>query len=220
MQVARHVIGLANVAEDEAPHVGVALAGVHQLADRDPQTLFEHVARTCADAVSADVGVVDGGSEEGDDLAAAEHRIQHGDVEQLPGRLVRIVGDQHVAFDQRLGRVLLEHRRRGASQRVDVSRCAGDCLGDHPATLVEHCVGQVAGLADDGGEGRALQRAGLFVDRGDEALPQHLELDRIEGHQLLLSAMSEPSSATSTTHPGRITVVVSRSSTIAGPTRR
>src|SRR5258705_4705543 len=101
-----------------------------------------------------------------------------------------------------------------------MARRAGDGLGNHAAALVEHRVGQVAGLADDGRERCPLQRPGLFVDGGDQALPQHLELDRIERHQLLLSAISEPSSATSTTQPGRITVVVSRSSTIAGPTSR
>ncbi len=59
------------------------------LHDRDPQTLFEHVATTGADAVAADVGVVDGGAEQGDDPAVAPHRHEHRDVEQLARRLVR-----------------------------------------------------------------------------------------------------------------------------------
>ena len=197
------MVGLAHVGEDELPHVVVALAGVHQLADRDPQALFEHVAGAGADAVAADVGVVDRRAEEGDHLAAAEHGVQHGDVEQLAGRLVRIVGDQHVALDQRVGRVLVEDRGRRPGERVDVAGRAGDGLGDHPAAPVEHRVGEVAGLAHDGRERGPLQRPGLLVDRGDQALPQHLELDRIERPvMMLLSATSEPSAATSTAQPG------------------
>ena len=69
VEVAGHVVGLADVGEDELPHVVVALAAPHQLDDRDPQTLLEHVATTGTDAVAADVGVVDGGSEQGDHAA-------------------------------------------------------------------------------------------------------------------------------------------------------
>ncbi len=55
---------------------------------------------------------------------------------------------------------------------------------------------------------------------------KHLELDGIErgahgaAAPALRVAMSEPSSPTTTDHPGRITAVVSRSSTIAGPSKR
>ena len=59
--------------------------------------------------------------------------------------------------------------------------CAGDGLGDHPPAAVEHGVGEVAGLAHDRAEGRALQRLGLLVDGGDQALPEDLQLDGIEG---------------------------------------
>ena len=193
VQVAGHVVGLAHVGEDELPHVGVALAGDHQPADRDPEALLEHVAGAGADAVAADVGVVDRRAEEGDHPAVAEHRVQHRDVEQLAGRLVRVVGDQHVALDERVGRVLVEDRRRGAGERVDVAGRAGDGLGDHPAAAVEHGVGEVAGLAHDRRERGALQRPGLLVDRGDEALPQHLELDRIE-RSVVVPSRSCPSS--------------------------
>ena len=66
VQVAGHVVGLAHVGEDELPHVVVALAGAHQLDDRDPQPFLEHVAAAGADAVAADVGVVDRRAEQGD----------------------------------------------------------------------------------------------------------------------------------------------------------
>ena len=97
------------------------------------------------------------------------------------------------------------------------------------AAPIEQGVGQVAGLPHDRAERGSLERLGLLVDGRDEALPEDLELDRIEpagaghvGHvvDLLRRATSEPSSATSTDQPGRITVVVSRSSTMAGPSKR
>ena len=214
--------GWRTLRQDELPHVGVALAGDHQPQIGIQMPFLEHVAGAGADAVAADVGVVDRRAEEGDDATVAEHRVQHGDVEQLAGRLVRVVGDQHVALDQRVGRVLVEDRRRGAGERVDVAGRAGDRLGDHAAATVEHRVGEVAGLAHDRRERGALQRPGLLVDRGDQALPQHLELDRVEGsgHRAapVLSATSDPSAATLAVQPGRMTAVVSRSSTIAGPT--
>ena len=68
MQIASHVIGLAHVGQDELPDVVVAFALLHQLADRDPQALLEHVSPTGTDAVAPDVGVVDRRAEEGDDL--------------------------------------------------------------------------------------------------------------------------------------------------------
>ena len=70
VEVAGHVVGLTDVGEDELPHVVVALACHHQPADRDPQALLEHVAAAGADAVAADVGVVDRRAEEGDHPAA------------------------------------------------------------------------------------------------------------------------------------------------------
>ena len=108
VQVAGHVVGLADVGEDEPPHVVVALAAPHQLDDRDPEPFLEHVAAAGADAVAADVGVVDRRAEEGDQPAVAPHRHEHGDVEQLAGGLVRVVGDQHVAGLERVDRVLVE----------------------------------------------------------------------------------------------------------------
>jgi hypothetical protein len=69
VEVAGHVVGRADVGEDELPDVVVALAPLHQLDDRDPEPFLEDVAAPGADAVAADVGVVDGGAEEGDDRA-------------------------------------------------------------------------------------------------------------------------------------------------------
>ena len=158
----------------------VALAALHQLADRDPQAFLEAVAPAGADAVAADVGVVDRRAEQRDHAAVAPRRHEHRDVEQLTGGLVRVVGDQHVTRLERVDRVLGEDVGDADRQRVDVAGRAGDGLRDHATAAVEHGVGEVARLADDRAERGALQRACLLVDRGDQALPQDLELDWVE----------------------------------------
>ena len=185
VQVAGHVVGLADVGQDEAPDVGVALARPHQLADGDPQALLEAVPAAGPDAVAADVGVVDGGPEQGDQPGPAAGRgapgwHQHGHVEELPGRLVGVVGDEHVAGLELIHRELLEHFGRADGQAVDVAGGAGHGLGHHAAPAVEHGVGQVAGFSHDGAEGGALQGPGLLADRGDQRLPQDLQLDGVE----------------------------------------
>ena len=56
-----------------------------------------HVAGAGADAVAADIGVVDGRADIGEQLLAMEDRRQDSDVEEVPGREPGVVGDQHVA---------------------------------------------------------------------------------------------------------------------------
>ena len=146
VEVTGHMIWLAHVGEYELPHISVALACNHEPTDGYPQALFEHVATACADAVTAHIGVVDGGAEERNDPSVVEHRIEHRDVEQLAGRLVRIVGDQHITLDKGVGGELVEHGRGRPRQRVDVPRGARHRLGHHPATPIEHRIGQVSGL--------------------------------------------------------------------------
>ncbi len=181
VEIAGHVIGLANVGEDELPHLFVAFTGLHQLDDRDPQTFFEDVSTTGTDAVATDVGVVDRRTEVSDRLAVTPDGDEHGDVEELTGGEVRIIGDQHVARLERLRRELGEDVGGADGQRVDVAGGTGDGLGHHAPTLIEDGVGEVACLSHDRTEGRALECPSLLVDGRDEALPENLELDGVEG---------------------------------------
>ena len=193
--------------------------GLHQLADRDPQAFLEHVARPGADAVAADVGVVDRRAEEGD-RPGRRGTPGYSTVTSSSWPAV-LYGSLVISTSPR------PSESGGYSSRIAVAARASElmwpgvpvtaCATIRPAP-VEHGVGEVAGLADDRAERRPLQRPGLLVDRGDQALPEDLELDRVERpSRCSSSAMSEPSSATSTDQPGRMTAVVSRSSTIAGP---
>ena len=148
-------------------------------------------------------------------------RDQNRDVKELASRFVRVVCNQNVTRLESLRGDLGEHVRRPNCQRVDVARRSGNGLGDHPAPPIKDCIGKVTSLPHDRAEGRPLEGPGLLVDRGNQRLPQDLQIDWVEtGHWLSLMATRLPSSATSIDQPGRITEVVSRSSTITGPSRR
>jgi len=140
--------------------------------------------------------------------------IEHGDVEQLAGRLVRVVGDQHVALDNESVGNSSRIARRGTRQGVDVAGGAGDRLGHHPTATVEPRVGGRRPPARSARTAGAATRGPVRIHRRDQALPQDLELDRVERLHgcppmpLLLmpvpfqSAISEPSAATLTVQFG------------------
>ena len=142
-----------------------------------------HVARAGADAVAADIGVMDGRAEIGDDPSFAENRGDDGDVEEMAGGQPRIVGDQDVALGQAVGREFLNEMRAGGGQRVDMAGRAGHGLGDHPAFAVQQGAGEIACFAHHGAESDALQGAGLFAGRADQVAPEDFELDTVHCHR-------------------------------------
>ena len=163
------------------------------------------VARAGADAVATDVGVVDGRAEERDHAIALEHRRHDRNVEEVAGRQPRIVGYQDVAGLETLGRKLL-----------DEMPARRDRLRDHPAFTVQPRGGQVARLAHHRAERDALQGAGLLADHADQVGPQDLELYSVHYQTPRLATM-QPRVSTVAFHPGNRTMVVSRSSMMAGP---
>ena len=118
-----------------------------------------HVARAGADAVAADIGVMDASSRKSRP-ACSLWKIGTITVmsKKCAGREPRIVGDQHVARLERLRRKRLDEMLAGRRERVDVAGRAGDGLRDHAAAPVEQRVGKVASLAHDRAECDALQR--------------------------------------------------------------
>src|SRR5262249_31998799 len=108
---------------------------------------------------------------------------------------------------------------------VDVAGCPGDGLGDHSPLPVEDARGEVAGLADDGREGRAHERRGLLVDGGDEPAPEDVEGDLVHGRSAGrrvyptggTSTITFEASSTRIRAAALTTTVDSRSSMIAGP---
>jgi hypothetical protein len=100
-----------------------------------------HVAGAGADAVTADVGVMNGRADIGEDAVAVEDRRQHRDVEEMPGREPGIVGRDDVARLEIVGEDANE-MRAGNRQRIDVAGRAGVGLRHHAAAPVEQRAGQ------------------------------------------------------------------------------
>ena len=104
MHVAQHLRGVAHVLGEQREQVLVRHARAEQLHRRDLDAFLEDLARLQRVLGAADVADVPDRADEADELAIAEHRRQHRDIEQMAGAEPRIVGDQHVAGHQRLGR--------------------------------------------------------------------------------------------------------------------
>src|SRR6266498_242086 len=106
------------------------------------------------------------------------------------------------------------HRR---GEGVDMARSAGDGLGEHEPSGVEHGRREVPGLPNDGGEGGPLESGRLLVRHRHQPAPQYLQRDRVEAapHDTLTSRF--PNSSTRPEPPGPTIMVDSRSSITAGP---
>src|SRR6185437_3860173 len=116
VQISSHVLWLAHVAQDELPDIVIALAAGHELGDRYPEPFLEDVACPGADAVPADVGVVNGRAEEANDPVRSPGRDEHGDIQQLAGGPVGVVRYQDISGLQRRDGMLVQDHARSHGQ--------------------------------------------------------------------------------------------------------
>ncbi|CAB3714706.1 hypothetical protein LMG26845_05972 [Achromobacter insuavis] len=233
VQVALDLLRLAHVGADDGQHAGVHLVLVEEAQDRQEQAFVIDLQAVGAAADAADVDHVQGRGEQRHQRAVVEHRRDHGHVEQVAGALPWVVGQQHVAVLQGLRRKHLEEVLDRFGHGVDVAGRAGDGLGDHAAVGQENAGRQIAGLARGGAEGRADQHLGLFLDHRQQPVPGQLEADALLGRvlrgahagsfaaraaaALMSSSTSEPSRLRRASKPAGTKVVVSSSTTRAGP---
>ena len=117
VDVAQHLFALPHVLGDQRQQVVVRHARAIQHHRRDLDAFLVDLARPQAVLGAADVADMADRAGQRHQRAVAEHRRDHGDVEQMPGAQPRIVGDQHVAGLQRLGRELFQQRLHRARQR-------------------------------------------------------------------------------------------------------
>src|ERR1700730_14431557 len=103
--------------------------------------------------------------------------------------------------------------RASPRSRVWGGKASTKCL---PAAAIEQGIGEVPRLTHNGAEGDALQSLGLLADNADEIAPDDLELDAVHV-SYSFEAMMQPVASTFARQPGRMMMVVSRSSMIAGP---
>ena len=111
------------------------LALAHVLAEQGQQVVVRHARRDTASSAGSGCPLRRSRARAGESLVppmsptwptvpvsatsapVAEHRRDHGDVEQVAGAQPGIVGDQHVAGLQRLGREFAQQRLHRARQR-------------------------------------------------------------------------------------------------------
>ena len=120
--------------------------GAIQLHRRDLEALLVDLAGAQAVLGAADVADMADGASERHQPAVAEHRGHHRDVEQMAGAQPRIVGDQHVAGLQRLGREFLQQRLHRARQGEVEHRHGPRRVGERVAPCVEQVAGEVLRL--------------------------------------------------------------------------
>ena len=220
-QIADDLIGNADVGGDQIQHLADGLALGEVLDRQDPDPLLMDVDDAddglAAGRRSADVDVVGGDDREADDLVAVEDRRDGEDVREVTRVHGRVVDQEGVARPHLLGRVRRQHTGDGGGARAEMSRrvVAG---AEHLARGVEHRRRAVLALAHGLGEGGAAQRpAHLLGDRHD-ASGHDGEGERIHRHDAASTDTTRfCHSSTVADAPGGMTVVDSRSCTIAGP---
>jgi hypothetical protein len=170
--------GIAHVLGQQREQVLVGDACAEQLHRRDLDALLEDLARMQRVLGAADVADMADRTDETDQAAVAEHRGEHRDIEEMAGAEPRIVGDQHVARHQRLGRVLRQERLHGSRQAEIEHRHGARRVHQRLALGVEQLAGEILCFRDDQREGRADHREPHLVDHGDEPAPHDLQRDR------------------------------------------
>ena len=105
-KIAQNPVRHAHVALDQPEQQVVRLSAIVQLADRDDDAFLVNLARVGRCHAAADIGMVRAGHAEADQLLAAESRRRDEDVRRMSGAEPRVVGDQHVAGGERVGRIL------------------------------------------------------------------------------------------------------------------
>lgn len=179
--IADHQPGLPRVGLDHAAHEGIFPSRAVQQRDRQAEAFLVDIP--CGQLVHppGHVGHMCGGAEEGNHPAVPEDRHDHVEVRQVPVADPRIVGHQHVALLQGLDRMAFQHGPGRPRQRGGEGRHADLRLGDAAPLRVHQHDGIVAGLADDGGEGRVQHRdVGLVHDRYEPA-PLDLQVNGADG---------------------------------------
>ena len=162
----------------EDPHQHAAhLAAVDQLHRRDEQPFVVHVAAVRPHAKTAEVVQVRRAGGERHRTFAVEDRRHKQHIVQVPGRHPRIVGRVDVALAHGVERDVLQHEPHRGGHGVDVTRGAGDRLGEHAAVGGEYPGRDVAALAHERAEGGADEDLGLLLHYRLKAVPHHLVVD-------------------------------------------
>ena len=180
LEIAEHLGRQAHGSCDDIEDILVGNAGLVQLHDREANAFLEDVAGLRMQRPSADIRQMRDRAGIGHDPALLEDRRDHGDVGQMAGADLRIVGGEHVAFLQRFGRKLRQEVfLRRDRQRGDEHRDRPRALSERAAAAVQQHGHIVMVLAHDRRESGAAENIVGLVGDEDQAIPHHLKIDRI-----------------------------------------
>ncbi|GBD29969.1 hypothetical protein HRbin32_01064 [bacterium HR32] len=219
LEVSEDHLRIADVLANEGHQVLVQRACAVQLEGWDLKALLVNLPGPSGVLGPSDVGPVGDGADEAHQMPPAVHRRDDGHIEEVPGTDPGVVGDQDVAFLQRLRR---EHRQqslhRPREREVENRHGArGVCDGFSPT--VQDLAGEVTRLSHDGRKGRAGDGDPALVRDVDEAAPDDLQRGGVpRGHGCPpITICSLPSRSAERRSPRHRRVVASSSSTTAGP---
>ena len=188
MDVADHLLTLADVLGEQGHEVLVQHAGSVELHGRDLKALLVDLTGVQAVLGAADVGDVADGADDGHHLPVAEDGRDDGHIEEMASADPRVVGDQDVAGLERLHREPGQDRLDRERQRQVEDRHRAGRVSERVAARVEDLAGEVLGLADDQRERRPPDGEPALLDEVDESAPHDLEPDRVTfdpGHRML-----------------------------------
>ena len=181
IQIALRGHRVPHVGAQDAKQRAVRLVRAEQVVDRQVDAFLEDLGAVRAEAEAADIGDVRRRREQADGRVVAEYRRDDGEVVEVSRAVPGVVGDEDVAGRERRNRMPVQEIADTRRHRVDVSRCAGHGLREHAAPGVEHARGQVARLAHRRRECRTDQCLCLLLDDRQQAIPQDLHADTIDG---------------------------------------
>ena len=174
VEIADDLDRFPDVGPDDLEHALVGFAAIEEAHDRNAQALLVDLARIGTETGAPDVDDMHRRGKEPHRGAFAKTRSHDREVEEVPGAVPGIVGDEDITLLHGGDRILLEEETDRRRHGIDVAGCPGDCLGKHAALEVEYARRQVAGFAHGRRKGRADDRLRLFLDGGNEPVPQHL----------------------------------------------
>ena len=150
IHVADHLIRLAHIAADDAQQRLVDLPAFDKFHDRKEEPFLIDLIAIRPETAAANIDHMRGRGEEADMQAVSKDRRDDSEIMQMAGAEPRVVGNEDIAFEDVLGADGTGEMSHALGHRIDMARCAGDRLGDHPTPAVEKTRRQIARFAHRG----------------------------------------------------------------------
>ena len=94
--ITKRFIWLAQIGFHEGDYILIFYATLQDARDGDGEAFFPGIARIYGRG-AADIGGMKGTTQPGNHAALGKDRLDHGDVIQMAGAVIAIIGDQYIA---------------------------------------------------------------------------------------------------------------------------